>query len=160
MDSETLDSLDKEVLIRLILSRAEAIERSTKEVEALRADNAGLRTELDLPPKTPDNSSTLASPGPKAAGDESKSSEEKRRKPHAVEKGETRGFFLKIAVDADAHPILVAAILGAGGDEVLHGILDIMYATVPYTTLRPAAHIHPKDLEIVPTALSELAPAP
>jgi hypothetical protein len=39
MDRETLDSLDKETLIRLILSQ-EAIERLTREVEALRADNA------------------------------------------------------------------------------------------------------------------------
>jgi hypothetical protein len=42
MDRETLNFLDKETLIRLILSRAEAIERLTREVEALRADNAKL----------------------------------------------------------------------------------------------------------------------
>jgi hypothetical protein len=35
MDRETLDSLDKETLIRLILSQAEAIERLTREVEAV-----------------------------------------------------------------------------------------------------------------------------
>jgi len=40
MDRDTLDSLDKETLIRLILSQADAIERLTGEVEALRADNA------------------------------------------------------------------------------------------------------------------------
>jgi cell division protein FtsB len=64
MDRDTLDSLDKEMLIRLILSQVEAIERLTREVEALRADNsklhadntklqadnAALRAKLDLPP--------------------------------------------------------------------------------------------------------------
>ena len=77
MDHETLDSLDKETLIRLILSQAEAIERLTREVEALRAenaalraDNAALRAKLDLPLKTPENSSTPPSQGHKAAGEE------------------------------------------------------------------------------------------
>ena len=72
MDRETLDSLDKEALIRLILSQAEAIERLTREIEALRADNAALRAKLDLPPKTPENSSTPPSQGHKAAGEECK----------------------------------------------------------------------------------------
>src|SRR5271163_2743080 len=66
MDRETLDSLDKETLIRLILSQAEAIERLTREVEALRADNATLRAKLNLPSKTPENSSTPPSQGHKA----------------------------------------------------------------------------------------------
>ena len=83
MDRETLDSLDKETLIRLILSQAEAIERLTREVEALRADNATLRAKLNLPSKTPENSSTPPSQGHKAAGEESKTFERKRRKPHA-----------------------------------------------------------------------------
>ena len=83
MDRDTLDSLDKETLIRLILSQAEAIERLTREVEALRADNAALRAKLDLPPKTPENSNTPPSQGHKASGEESKTSEGKRRKPHA-----------------------------------------------------------------------------
>jgi hypothetical protein len=72
MDRDTLDSLDKETLIRLILSQAEAIERLTREVEALRADNAALRAKLDLPPKTPENSNTPPSQGHKASGEESK----------------------------------------------------------------------------------------
>src|SRR5271156_6741255 len=83
MDRETLDSLDKETLIRLILSQAEAIERLTREVEALRADNAELRAKLNLPPKTPENSSTPPSQGHKASGEESKTPVGKRRKPHA-----------------------------------------------------------------------------
>ena len=44
----------------------------------------------------------------------------------AVEKGETQGF-MKIVVDADTKEILGAAILGAGGDEAIHGMLDMMY---------------------------------
>jgi pyruvate/2-oxoglutarate dehydrogenase complex dihydrolipoamide dehydrogenase (E3) component len=75
----------------------------------------------------------------------------------AVEKGETQGF-IKIVVDADTHQILGAAILGVGGDEAVHGILDIMYAKAPYTTLQRAVHIHPTVSELIPTVLSELKP--
>ncbi len=78
MNRDTLDSLDKEMLIRLILSQAEAIERLTKEVEALRAENAALRAKLNLPPKTPKNSSTPPSEGNKASGEASETSGEKR----------------------------------------------------------------------------------
>jgi pyruvate/2-oxoglutarate dehydrogenase complex dihydrolipoamide dehydrogenase (E3) component len=73
----------------------------------------------------------------------------------AVEKGETQGF-IKIVVDADTHQILGAAILGVGGDEAIHGILDIMYAKAPFTTLQRAVHIHPTVSELIPTILSEL----
>ena len=83
MDRETRDSLNKETLIRLILSQAEAIERLTREIEALRADNAALRAKLDLPPKTPENSGTPPSQGYKAAGEECKTHKGRRRKPHA-----------------------------------------------------------------------------
>jgi hypothetical protein len=48
MDRDTLDSLDKETLIRLILSQAEAIERLTREVEALRARLAGCHKGLSI----------------------------------------------------------------------------------------------------------------
>ena len=75
----------------------------------------------------------------------------------AIEKGETQGF-IKIVVDADTQEILGAAILGVGGDEVVHGILDIMYAKVPYTTLQRAVHIHPTVSELIPTILAELKP--
>ena len=85
MNVSAVDSLDKETLIRLILTQAEAIERLTKEVEALRAENAGLRAKLNLPPKTPGNSSTPPSKGQKPSGsaaskDEAKS--DKKRKSH------------------------------------------------------------------------------
>jgi len=75
----------------------------------------------------------------------------------AVEKGETQGF-MKIAVDADTKEILGAAILGVGGDEVIHCILDVMYSKAPYTVLQRAMHIHPTVAELVPTILGELQP--
>jgi pyruvate/2-oxoglutarate dehydrogenase complex dihydrolipoamide dehydrogenase (E3) component len=75
----------------------------------------------------------------------------------AVEKGETQGF-MKIVVDGQTREILGAAILGTGGDEVIHSILDVMYAKAPYTVIRRAMHIHPTVSELVPTMLSELQP--
>jgi pyruvate/2-oxoglutarate dehydrogenase complex dihydrolipoamide dehydrogenase (E3) component len=75
----------------------------------------------------------------------------------AVEKGETQGF-MKIAVDADTKEILGAAILGVGGDEAIHCVLDVMYAKAPYTVLRRAVHIHPTVSELIPTMLGELTP--
>jgi pyruvate/2-oxoglutarate dehydrogenase complex dihydrolipoamide dehydrogenase (E3) component len=73
----------------------------------------------------------------------------------AIEKGETHGF-MKIIVDADSSEILGAAILGIGGDETIHSILDIMYAKQPYTVIQRAMHIHPTVSELIPTMLSEL----
>ena len=75
----------------------------------------------------------------------------------AVEKGETQGF-MKIAVDAETGAILGAAILGTGGDEVIHSILDVMYAKAPWSVIGRAMHIHPTVSELVPTMLSELRP--
>ena len=75
----------------------------------------------------------------------------------AVEKGETQGF-MKITVDADSKEILGAAILGVGGDEAIHCILDVMYAKAPYTVLQRAVHIHPTVAELIPTILGELKP--
>jgi pyruvate/2-oxoglutarate dehydrogenase complex dihydrolipoamide dehydrogenase (E3) component len=76
----------------------------------------------------------------------------------AVEKGETQGF-MKIMVDAATRQILGAAILGVEGDEVIHCILDVMYAKAPYTVLQRAMHIHPTVSELIPTMLGELRPA-
>lgn len=73
----------------------------------------------------------------------------------AREKGETKGF-MKILIDADSERILGAAILGVGGDEIIHSILDIMYADVPYTTIKRAVHIHPTVSELIPTMLGNL----
>jgi pyruvate/2-oxoglutarate dehydrogenase complex dihydrolipoamide dehydrogenase (E3) component len=75
----------------------------------------------------------------------------------AVEKGETRGF-MKIFVDEATREILGAAILGTGGDEVIHSILDVMYAKAPYAVISRAMHIHPTVSELVPTMLGELTP--
>ncbi|HEY5707243.1 MAG TPA: FAD-containing oxidoreductase [Terrimicrobiaceae bacterium] len=75
----------------------------------------------------------------------------------AIEKGETQGF-MKIVIDADTKQILGAAILGTGGDEVVHSILDIMYAKAPYTVIQRAVHIHPTVSELIPTMLGELQP--
>jgi pyruvate/2-oxoglutarate dehydrogenase complex dihydrolipoamide dehydrogenase (E3) component len=75
----------------------------------------------------------------------------------AVEKGESQGF-MKIAVDADTHEILGAAILGVGGDEAIHSILDVMYAKAPYTVIQRAVHIHPTVSELIPTMLGDLRP--
>lgn len=75
----------------------------------------------------------------------------------AVEKGETEGF-MKVLVDAESKKILGAAILGTGGDEVIHCLLDVMYAQAPYTLLQRAVHIHPTVSELVPTMLGELQP--
>jgi pyruvate/2-oxoglutarate dehydrogenase complex dihydrolipoamide dehydrogenase (E3) component len=75
----------------------------------------------------------------------------------AVEKGETHGF-IKVAVDADTKQILSAAILGTGGDEIVHVLLDAMYAKAPYTIIQRAMHIHPTVAEYLPTVLSKLEP--
>ncbi len=80
-----------------------------------------------------------------------------KRVGRAVEKGETQGF-MKILVDADSKQILGASILGTGGDEAIHCILDVMVAKAPYTTLQRAVHIHPTVSELIPTVLGELRP--
>jgi pyruvate/2-oxoglutarate dehydrogenase complex dihydrolipoamide dehydrogenase (E3) component len=76
----------------------------------------------------------------------------------AVEKGETQGF-MKVAVDAETKKILGAAILGTGGDEAIHGVLDIINAGVTYDVLKWAVPIHPTVSELIPTLLGDLKPA-
>ena len=75
----------------------------------------------------------------------------------AVEKGETQGF-MKVVVDAETQQILGAAILGVGGDEAIHAILDVMSAKAPYTTLSRTMNIHPTVCELIPTMLQEMSP--
>ena len=75
----------------------------------------------------------------------------------AKERSETDGF-IKVLVDADTKEILGAAILGIGGDEVVHTLLDVMYARAPYTVISRAVHIHPTVSELVPTTLQALKP--
>jgi pyruvate/2-oxoglutarate dehydrogenase complex dihydrolipoamide dehydrogenase (E3) component len=75
----------------------------------------------------------------------------------AIEKGETLGF-MKITVDASTKRILGAAILGVGGDEAIHCVLDVMALDAPYTALQRTMHIHPTVAELIPTLLGELKP--
>ncbi|HKP82312.1 MAG TPA: FAD-containing oxidoreductase [Pyrinomonadaceae bacterium] len=76
----------------------------------------------------------------------------------AVEKGETQGL-MKIVVDAETRRILGAAILGTGGDEAIHGVLDVMHADLPYEVLKRTMGIHPTVSELIPTILGELRSA-
>src|SRR5450759_5687053 len=69
-DFSSLSSADKDALIRALLAR----------VDALIAENAALRERLNLPPKTPDNSSVPPSQGHKASGE---SEPKPKAKPHA-----------------------------------------------------------------------------
>ncbi|MDX1528741.1 MAG: FAD-containing oxidoreductase [Gammaproteobacteria bacterium] len=75
----------------------------------------------------------------------------------ARERSETQGF-MKMLVDAESKKILGACILGIGGDEVIHSVLDVMYADAPYTVIKRAVHIHPTVTELIPTMLEDLQP--
>jgi pyruvate/2-oxoglutarate dehydrogenase complex dihydrolipoamide dehydrogenase (E3) component len=75
----------------------------------------------------------------------------------AYERGETKGF-MKILVDRDNKRILGASFLGLEGDEVIHCVLDIMYAKAPYTVIQRAMHIHPTVSELIPTMMDKLKP--
>ena len=75
----------------------------------------------------------------------------------AYEKGETKGF-MKILVDRETSRVLGASLLGLNGDEVIHCILDIMYAKAPCSVLQRAMHIHPTVSELVPAMLGSLKP--
>lgn len=75
----------------------------------------------------------------------------------AREKGETQGF-MKVLVDATDSTILGAAILGVGGDEAVHSLVDAMYARLPYSAVQHGVRIHPTVSELIPTILGELKP--
>ena len=75
----------------------------------------------------------------------------------AYEKGETKGF-MKILVDRDSKEILGASLLGLAGDEVIHCIIDLMYAKAPYTVMQRAMHIHPTVSEFIPTMMQDFKP--
>jgi pyruvate/2-oxoglutarate dehydrogenase complex dihydrolipoamide dehydrogenase (E3) component len=75
----------------------------------------------------------------------------------AYERGETLGF-MRVIVDAETKRILGASILGIDGDEVIHSLLDVMYASAPYTVIQRAMHIHPTVTELIPTLLGNLQP--
>ena len=76
----------------------------------------------------------------------------------AVERGETAGF-MKLIADAQTQRILGAAILGVEGDESIHGVLDLMNADQPISTLQWAVPIHPTVSELWPTVANDLKPA-
>ncbi len=48
------------------------------------------------------------------------------------------------------------ALVGIGGDEIIHSIIDIMCAGAPYTTIQRAMHIHPTVAELIPTVRGDL----
>jgi pyruvate/2-oxoglutarate dehydrogenase complex dihydrolipoamide dehydrogenase (E3) component len=75
----------------------------------------------------------------------------------AIEKGETKGF-MKVVADAETKQLLGAAILGVGGDEAIHGILNMMNAGAAYPVLQWAVPIHPTVSELIPTVLGDLKP--
>jgi pyruvate/2-oxoglutarate dehydrogenase complex dihydrolipoamide dehydrogenase (E3) component len=75
----------------------------------------------------------------------------------ARESGETQGF-MKVLVDADSKELLGASLLGLSADEIVHSLLDVMYAKKPYTTIQRAVHIHPTVTELIPTLLGSLKP--
>jgi pyruvate/2-oxoglutarate dehydrogenase complex dihydrolipoamide dehydrogenase (E3) component len=75
----------------------------------------------------------------------------------AREAGETQGF-MKVLVDAESKELLGVSLLGMSADEVVHSLLDVMYARKPYSTIQRAVHIHPTVSELVPTLLGLLKP--
>jgi pyruvate/2-oxoglutarate dehydrogenase complex dihydrolipoamide dehydrogenase (E3) component len=77
----------------------------------------------------------------------------------AIEKAETQGF-MKVVVDAETRKIIGMAILGTGGDEAIHGVIDVINADVPYDVLQRAVPIHPTVSELIPTLLGDLKPLP
>jgi pyruvate/2-oxoglutarate dehydrogenase complex dihydrolipoamide dehydrogenase (E3) component len=75
----------------------------------------------------------------------------------AKERGETQGF-MKVLVDQETQRILGAALLCIEGDEIVHSLLDVMAADVPYTVIQRCVHIHPTVSELIPTLLGSLVP--
>lgn len=73
----------------------------------------------------------------------------------AKEKGETNGFMSAI-IDADTNKILGACVLGTCGDEIISGILNVMYADVSYEVIRDSVQPHPTISELIPTMLQSM----
>ena len=76
----------------------------------------------------------------------------------AVEKGETQGF-MQLGADADTGKLRGAAILGTGGDEVVHSVLDAIYAGLPCSAVQRTMRIHPTVSELIPPVLGEMRAA-
>ncbi len=75
----------------------------------------------------------------------------------ARERSETQGF-MKVLIDAENEQILGATILGVGGDETIHLLIDVMYTNKSYHVIKNAVHIHPTVAELIPTMLQDLKP--
>jgi pyruvate/2-oxoglutarate dehydrogenase complex dihydrolipoamide dehydrogenase (E3) component len=75
----------------------------------------------------------------------------------ARERSETQGF-MKVFIDAGTKKILGAAILGIGGDEIIHSLINVMYADAPYTVIQRSMPVHPTVSELIPTLLGDLQP--
>ncbi len=73
----------------------------------------------------------------------------------AKERGETQGL-MKVLVDAESEQVLGASILGIGGDEIVHSLLQLMAGGLSYKTMMHAVHIHPTVTELIPTLLADL----
>lgn len=76
----------------------------------------------------------------------------------AIEKGETQGL-MKLVADAETRRILGAAILGPGGDEAVHGVVDMMNVGATIDQLAWSVPIHPTVSELIPTLVNEAKPA-
>ena len=61
-------------------------------------------------------------------------------------------------IDAETKETPSASLLGVGCDEIVHSLVDMMYANAPYTVIQRAMHIHPTVTELIPTMLGELEP--
>jgi pyruvate/2-oxoglutarate dehydrogenase complex dihydrolipoamide dehydrogenase (E3) component len=77
----------------------------------------------------------------------------------AVENAETIGL-MKLIADAKTRRILGAAIFGIGGDEAIHGVVDLMSAGQSLEALSWAVPIHPTISELLPTLARQLRPDP
>ena len=75
----------------------------------------------------------------------------------AIEKDETRGL-MKIVIDADTQSVLGAAILGPGGDEAIHAVVNAMASGASASALQHTVHIHPTVSELIPTLVGERKP--
>lgn len=75
----------------------------------------------------------------------------------AKERSETHGF-MEVLVDADSEQILGATVHGIEGDEIVHSLLNMMYAGASYRVVAESMPIHPTVSELLPTLLQSLKP--
>ena len=76
-----------------------------------------------------------------------------KEKGKALEIGETKGL-IKVVADASSGLILGAAVLAAGGSELVHTYVDLMNAGAPVSVIRDALHIHPTLAEDIQSAVA------